>query len=56
MSNEDEVVRIPQSQLLGLSHRGSLCEVCGEHMHTHEWADMDIAGYVVHCSNEKTQE
>lgn len=47
---EYDVQRYPQQQLLGLSKNGRSCEVCGEHMHNHTWADLDTNGFVVACS------
>jgi len=44
------IARIEQKDLLGLNENGSRCEVCGEHMHIHRWADMDANGFVVRCS------
>jgi hypothetical protein len=44
------IQRVYQRDLLGLDVDGRPCEACGRHMHTHEWADMDPWGYVVHCS------
>ena len=48
----EEVERIPRRQLLMLDANGRACEVCGRHMHRHQWADMDPDGFVVACSEE----
>jgi hypothetical protein len=52
MSGDDSVLRQYQRDLIGLNKDGSPCEVCGKHMHDHEWADLDIKGYVVACSEQ----
>jgi hypothetical protein len=46
------VERFGRIWLLALDADGRACEVCGQHMHKHEWADMDPDGFVVACSEE----
>jgi len=46
------VKRFGRIWLLALDADGRACEVCGQHMHKHEWADMDPDGFVVACSEE----
>lgn len=48
----DSIVRIFSNDLVGLDSNGRPCEACGKHMHIHEWADVDINGFVVSCSEE----
>ena len=50
--DESNIERIYQKDLVGLDYHGSPCENCGDHMHNHEWADMDIHGFVVNCSKK----
>jgi len=42
--------RIYAKDLRGLDVDGRHCEVCEEHMHIHEWVDMDDNGFVEFCS------
>ena len=37
-------------QLASLDINGRPCEICGQHMHEHDWADMDRNGFVVDCN------
>lgn len=46
----DDIQRVYNRDLLGLDPKGNPCEVCGLHMHKHEWADLDLMGYAVDCS------
>lgn len=48
--NDAPTQRIERKILLGLSENGRLCEVCGRHMHDHEWAILDRQGFAVDCS------
>lgn len=44
-------MRIYNVDLLGLNDNGRMCEVCGQHPHTHKWMDLDQDGFAVDCSN-----
>lgn len=48
-----DLLRSWRRDLLGLNENGSPCEVCGGHMHDHEWADLDPWGYVAACSESQ---
>ncbi len=48
-SAENDVDRIYRRDLRGLDANGIRCEACGRHMHDHEWADLDLNGFVVSC-------
>lgn len=51
MTKEDlPVGLVGKDQLIGLDRDGRDCEVCGFHMHAHEWAVMDDHGFVVFCN------
>ena len=47
--------RVLNKDLIALSVKGSLCEVCGRYMHSHEWADLDANGFVVACSFQEVE-
>ena len=34
----------------------SPCEACGKPMRGHEWADLDLLGFVINCSEETNNE
>lgn len=38
-------------ELKHLDDNGRDCEICQQHMHSHEWAALNEAGFVVFCSN-----
>lgn len=40
-------------ELKHLDDSGRDCEICQQHMHSHEWAALDEAGFVVFCSHLK---
>lgn len=42
---------ISHFELQALDPDGRDCEVCGEHMHEHEWAVLNPKGFAVFCSN-----
>jgi len=55
MDTEPYSLRVMQKGLLKLDKNGRPCEVCGLSMYDHEWADLDINGFVTACSiNEAT--
>jgi len=43
---------IKREELQSLDKNGRPCEVCKQHMHDHEWAVLNVEGFVVNCSNE----
>lgn len=46
-------IRVYRKDMVGLNKYGRPCEVCGEHMHSHEWADLGYSGFVINCSKGK---
>lgn len=38
-------------ELKHLDDNGRDCEICQQHMHSHEWAALNETGFVVFCSN-----
>jgi hypothetical protein len=50
MDTEPDIQRSYRRDLLGLGVNGAPCEVCGNHMHDHAWADLNPEGFVVNCS------
>jgi len=39
-----------KEELRGLDSTGRACEVCNLHMHDHEWANLDMNGFVTDCN------
>ena len=42
---------IGKNDLIGLDPNGRDCEVCGVHMHEHDWALLNVDGFAIFCSN-----
>ena len=41
---------INRDELQALDPNGRHCEMCNEHMHKHEWANLDMNGFVTDCN------
>lgn len=41
---------ILKEELQALDPKGRVCEICKKHMHDHEWADLDMNGFVTDCN------
>lgn len=51
---EDTLPKVfDKEELKHLDDNGRDCEICQQHMHSHEWAALNEAGFVVFCSNLK---
>lgn len=50
IDDEDLPKVISAYDLRGLDKNGRKCESCGKHMHAHDWALLDINGFVLYCS------
>lgn len=49
---EDTLPKVfDKEELKHLDDNGRDCEICQQHMHSHEWAALNEAGFVVFCSN-----
>lgn len=47
--DQSDIRRIFRQDLQGLDRTGRECEVCHGHVPNHEWADMDVNGFIVNC-------
>lgn len=45
-ATDNDIARVERRHLLHLQKDG---RACGRHMYDHEWADMDLNGFVVDC-------
>lgn len=41
---------ILKEELVALDPSGRPCEICKKHMHDHEWANLDMNGFVTDCN------